>query len=167
VNRGPLGALAVLAVPFAVLVLVWATREPPAPAPCGERGRNDAWLAGLAPAAFAAGCYCGAFIFWLSGRMRGGDPSRTTRAAVVTALAAGGAWWAGGEIVAFLLLWPVLALVLLVPSAILVPGLVLAIVLSPEPRAWAILRALAWWAGLVLIPGFVAVVSTREVDFYC
>jgi hypothetical protein len=151
-----------------VLVLVWAARMPPSERiPCGSPADRDAWLAGLGPAGLAAGCYCGAFVFWLSGRTRGGDPSRTTVVAVVAALAAGGAWWAGGETVGFLLLWPVLALLLLVPSVILVPGLVLAMVLSPEPRAWAILRALAWWSGLVLLPGFAAVVGTWGVDFYC
>jgi hypothetical protein len=166
-RRGPLGALVVLAVPFVVLFLSWAFREYTPDGRCSGAGPRDAWLAGLEPAAFAAGCYCAAFVFWLSGRTRGGNPSPTTVGAVVAALAVAGLWWAGGEMVGFLILWPVLALILLVPSAILVPGLIVAMVLSPERRAWAILRALAWWGGLVLIPGFAAAVSVRGAEFYC
>jgi hypothetical protein len=167
-RRGPLGALVVLALPFVVLVLAWVLREPPYErAPCGVAANHDAWVAGLAPAAFAAGCYCAAFLFWLSGRTRAGNPSPTTVLAVVAALAAAGLWWAGGETVGYLMLWPVLALILLLPSAILVPGLVFAIVRSPEPRAWKILQALTWWSALVLLPGFVALIDSWGVDFYC
>jgi hypothetical protein len=170
VRRGPLAALAVLALPFVVLVLVWALREPPSD-PCLRNAFSDddpdAWLAGLAPAAFAAGCYCAALIFWLSGRTRGGEPSRLTVATVAAGLAAGGVWWAGGGTVGFMLVWPVLAFVLLIPSVILVPGLILAIVVSPEQRAWAILRALAWWSALVLIPGFVVAVDMWHVRLHC
>jgi hypothetical protein len=168
VRRGPLVALAVLALPFVVLVLVWALREPPTE-PCSgtePASVREAWLAGLAPAAFAAGCYCAAFVFWLSGRTRGGDPSRSTLLAVVALLAAAGVWWAGGETMP-IVLWPALAYVLLIPSAVLVPGLVLAIVVSSEPRALALLRALAWWGGVVLLPGFVVAVDWAGNDIFC
>jgi ABC-type uncharacterized transport system permease subunit len=167
-GRGPLGALAVLALPFVLLVLAWTFREPPGErAPCGVAANHDAWIAGLAPASFAAAVYCAAFLFWLSGRTRGGDPSPTTVIAVVAGLAVAGLWWAGGDTVGWFLVWPVLAMILLLPSAILVPGLIIAMVRSPEPRAWRLLQALAWWSALVLLPGFVAFVDSWGVDFYC
>ena len=166
--RGPLGALVVLALPFVTLVLAWALRESPYErAPCGVAANHDAWMAGLAPASFAAAVYCAAFLFWLSGRTRGGNPSATTVVVAVGALAAAGLWWAGGATVGYLMLWPALALILLLPSAILVPGLIIAMIRSPEARAWTHLQALAWWSALVLLPGFVAFVDSSGVDFYC
>jgi hypothetical protein len=147
-------------------VLVWALREPPTE-PCSgaePASVRDAWMAGLAPATFAAGCYCAAFLFWLSGRTRGGDPSPATVLAAGALLAAAGVWWAGAE---FMFVWPLLAYLFLIPSVILVPGLIVAIAVSPEPRAWRRLRALAWWAAVVLLPGFVAVIDLWGTDLDC
>lgn len=158
---------AILLAPFAILALEWGLRlQPSERMPCAEAGPpgvRAAWVAGVAPAAFLAGCVCLAVILRISAQRRGGRPGAATLVAIAVWLALAVSWWSGGRSSPMTLL-AALAYALLIPSLIVVATLVVLIVARPS---WTTVTGLAWLCAIVLVPGFVAVVETWNADFYC
>jgi hypothetical protein len=147
---------AILLAPFAILALEWSLRE--APPSCAD---DDAWLAGLAPAAFVTGCICLTVQLRVSALRRGGraGPATLTGAALWLVLAV--VWWAGGS----LYLLPVVPYLLLLPA---VPAVATLAAINFVRPTWTIVTAIAWLGAFVLVPGGVVVVETwGGVNFYC
>jgi hypothetical protein len=156
---GPRAVVAILVAPFAILGLDWSLRE--APPACED---TDAWLAGLAPAAFATGCICLTVAVRISAFRRAGGAGVWTLAASAIWLALAASWWIGGRS-SPVSLWALVASVLLLPG---VPAaLTLSAVVLVRP-SWTLVAALAWLSAIVLVPGFVVVIeSWGGVDLYC
>jgi hypothetical protein len=173
-RRDPILGLGGLATLLGLLVFGWIVRQPPAPADCAPTGPNpvrDAWLVGLAPAAFVTACSCAGLALWASAAVGGRErPHGLSIVLAVVVPTLGLGWWTGGE-GSWVNPWmPVVALGLLA-APIIVPGLISGIWWFRRKRsddwAWRSLQLLAWWSALVFIPGFVALVSLWAEDFYC
>jgi hypothetical protein len=174
-RRDPLLGLGGLTTLLGLLVFGWVARQPPSEqVDCMSAGPapvRDAWMVGLAPAAFVAGCGCMAVALWASAGVRRGERPGTASfvlAAIVVAL--GLHWCVAGER-APAAAWASVALFALVPSCCVVPGLsVLVWRFARKHRdrwAWRLLRTLSWWSALILVPAFVAIISGWGGDFYC
>ncbi len=138
---------AILLAPFAILALEWGQRERPyEEARCVETDAvREAWVDGVAPAAFVTGCICLVVVLRLSAARRQGRPGAATLTATGLWLALAIAWWAGGE----------------EPPALLVPA-----VTAIRPSRAAV-TALAWAGATMFVPAFVALVETTGTDFSC
>ncbi len=151
-----------------LLVAAWSVRQSPhVHVDCGAAGPPDiraAWLAGLQPAAFTAACACSGVLVWAS-RER-----RTQMRGISVVLLLGVVWWVLGED-SPLAWWAVVAWLTLVPSVLLVPGLIGAVWWAVhhgrERAAWWWTLLLGWWTLVMLIPAFVAVIGEWNSDFYC
>lgn len=172
--RDPILGLGGLATLLGLLVFGWIVRQPPSQANCAPTAPDparDAWLVGLAPAAFVTACSCASLALWASAAVRDRERPHAVSivfAAVVPALGLG--WWSGGE-ASWVLPWaPVVALGLLA-APLIVPALISGIWWFRRKRrddwAWRSLQLLAWWSALVFVPGFVALVSLWGEDFSC
>jgi hypothetical protein len=142
-------ALAILLAPFALLGLEWSQREAPS-VPCGafEDPAREAWLSGLAPAAFVTGCICLVVVLKISA----GTP---TLIAVAAWLAFAAWWWIVGE-ASLVSQWAFFAYLLLLPGIPFAVALIAAILIRPS---WTLVRVLAWLCAVVLVPGLVGVID--------
>jgi hypothetical protein len=152
---------AILLAPFAILALEWGQRERPyEEARCVETDAvREAWVDGVAPAAFVTGCICLVVVLRLSAARRQGRPGAATLTATGLWLALAIGWWAAGE-ESPVALWSLIALFLAIP-ALLVPA-----VTAIRPSRAAV-TALAWVGATVFVPAFVALVETTGTDFSC
>ena len=150
-------ALAILLAPFALLTLEWSQREEPY-VPCGalEEPGREAWLAGLAPAAFVTGCICLVVVLKISA-------GTSTLIAVAAWLMAAAWWWIVGE-ASLVSQWAFFAYLLLLPGIPVAVALSAAILIRPS---WTLVRVLAWLCAVVLVPGLVGVLDNWGVDFLC
>lgn len=136
-RRDPLLGLGGLTTLLGLLIYGWVVRRLPGPeVDCGMSGDRvrDAWLVGLAPAAFVTACGCVFVALWASAGLAARERPRKTSvvlAAIVVAL--GLQWWFTGTD-SPLVFWGLLARVALLPSLIVVPGLAAGRVVVP-PQA--------------------------------
>lgn len=174
-RRDPLLGLGGLTTLLGLLVFGWVVRQPPyETADCGISGPaqvREAWLVGLAPAAFVTACGCACVALWASAGMSGrGRPRTLSSILAAIVLTLGLNWWIAGvdSPVAF---WVVIAWFGLFPSVLLVPTLASLVWWTARKRsdvwAWRWLRLLSWWSMLVLVPAFVGTISSWGDDFYC
>lgn len=125
-RRDPLLGLGGLATLLGLLVYGWVVRPRPGlEADCGASSDSarDAWLVGLAPAAFVTACGCVFVALWASAGLAARERPRTTSIILAAvALALGLQWWFDGSD-SPVVFWAMLAFVGLVPSLVVVPAL--------------------------------------------
>src|SRR4051812_25383233 len=121
--RSPLLAAGALLNLLTLPPLLWLGPGPPdgdtfAPPPPEDRA---AWVSGLGPIAFLAGCGCVAILLWASS-LGGTQRPRTAHiAGGALALALGAHWWAVGED-SFVVFFAIASFWLIYPMALVMPG---------------------------------------------